>query len=160
MDEIFQRLLANNFSELPGLSMNASIPMPEDLVNEILDVALRGNHNITYCRLKIGRDNRVIAEMKSPLLPWRLHLKMKLFRSIDFTSAPKLRAFLENNLLLGKLGSLFNVLPKGITIYNDQVSMDIESFTPPEYQQFLSLVKSVELQTEERKVILNVRIEH
>jgi hypothetical protein len=159
MDEIFQRLLANNFSELPGLSMNASIPMPEDLVNEILDVALRGNHNITYCRVKISRENRVIADVKSPLLPWTLHLKMKLFHSVDFTGSPKLRAFLENNLMLGKLGSWFNVLPKGITIYNDQLSMDIESLTPAEYKQFLSLVKSVELQTEENKLILHVKIE-
>lgn len=158
MDTIFQRLFANSFSELPGLTVDASIPVPEDLVNEIIDAALRGNKSITYTRVSIHPDNRVIADVRSPLLPWTLHMKMKLFHSVDFTVVPKLRAFLENNLLLGRLGSLFHALPKGLTLYNNQIAMDVEMFTPPEHKHLLTLVKSVDLQTEEGKVILKVKL--
>lgn len=159
MDKIFQRLFANNFSELPGLNVEALIPIPEILVNEILDVALRDNKNITYCQLSIHPDNRILADVKSPLLPWTLHMKMKLFHSVDFAGSPKLRAFLENNLLLGKLGSLLHALPKGVALYNNQLALDVESFTPPEHKPLLALVKSVEIQTEEGKVFLKVKIE-
>lgn len=159
MDEIFQRLIDTNFSELPGLSIEASIPVPENLVNEIIQSALQGNRNISYCRLRINRDNRVIADVKSPLLPWSVHLKLKLFRSVDFTGSPKVRAFLENNILLGKLGSLFKALPKGIAMYNDQLTIDIESFLPPELKRLLTLAKSIDIRTEESKIILDVKIE-
>jgi hypothetical protein len=158
MDKIFSRLVGNNFSELPGLMVDAFVPVPENLVNEILQVTLRGNKTITYTRVSIHSDNRVIADVKSPLLPWTLHLRMKLFHSVDFTGAPKLRAFLENNLLLSKLGSLFHALPKGVALYNNQIAMDVEELTPPEHKQFLTLVKAVDIQTEEGKVILKVKL--
>ena len=63
MDKIFQRLIATNFAELPGLNVEALIPVPESLVNEILEVTLRGNKNITYCRLHIHSDNRIVADV-------------------------------------------------------------------------------------------------
>jgi hypothetical protein len=160
MDAIFQRLLANNFSELPGLRVEASIPVPESLVNEIVEVSLRGNRSITCLRMNIHGDNRVVADMKSPLLPWTMHLKLKLFRSADFTGSPKVEAFLENHLLLGKLGSLFHMLPKGVTLHNNQIAVDLESFLPSEQRRLLALVKSAEIQTEEGKVILHVKMEN
>jgi hypothetical protein len=158
MDKIFQRLFENNFSELPGFNVEASVPIPESLVNEMIGVTLRGNKSITYCRASIHQDNRVIADVKSPLLPWTLHLRMKLFHSIDFTDPPKLRAFLENNLLLGKLGSLFRALPKGVTLYNNQLALDVETFTPPEHRHLLALVRSVDIQTDEGQVILKIKL--
>ena len=46
MDKIFQRLLDNNFSDLRGMTADASIPVPESLINEILAVALQGNKKV------------------------------------------------------------------------------------------------------------------
>ena len=46
MDEIFRKLLDDNLSVLAGLTVNASIPVPEHIVNEIMEAALRGNKNI------------------------------------------------------------------------------------------------------------------
>jgi hypothetical protein len=86
-------------------------------------------------------------------------MKMKLFHSVDFAGSPKLRAFLENNLLLGKLGSLFRALPKGVILYNNQLALDVETFTPAEHKQLLALVKSVDIQTEEGRVVLKVKLE-
>lgn len=160
MDKIFQRIIDNNFSELPGLVVDASIPVPESLINEIVQATLQGNRAISYCRVTVGRDNEVAADVKSPLLPWTIHLKMKLFGSVDFTSSPKVRAFLENNVLLGKLGALFKALPEGINIYNDQVVVDIESFLSPEQKGLLDLVTSANIKTIEGKVILDVKIEN
>lgn len=79
---------------------------------------------------------------------------------MDFTGSPKVRAFLENNLLLGKLGALFKALPEGIRIYDDQVVVDIGSFLSPEQNELLKLVKSADIQTTEGTVILDVRIEN
>jgi hypothetical protein len=160
IDEIFQRIFDNNFSELPGLTIDASIPVPESLVNEVIEASLQGNKTISYCRVTIGPNNRVSADVKSPLLPWTIHLKMKLFSSVDFTGSPKVRAFLENNLLLGKLGALFKVLPDGIRVYDDQVAVEIGTFLPPQPKQLLELVKSADIHTTEGTVILDVRIEN
>jgi hypothetical protein len=159
MDKIFQRIIANNFSELPGLTVSASIPVPANLVNEIIESALIGNKNIRSCHVTIGEDNHVVADVKSPLLPWILHLKLKLFRSVDLTGSPRVRAFLENNILLGRLGALFKALPDGITLYENQVAVDIDTFLTPDDRRLLRLVKSTEVRTEEGKVILDVKIE-
>ena len=158
MDKIFQRLIASNFSEFPGLTVDAFIPVPEALVNEILQAVLQGNKDITSCHVTIKGDNRVLVNLKIPKWPWPLNLKLRLFGSVDFTHSPKIRAFLENNILLGKLGSLFKALPEGITLYDDQVAVDIESFLPPEQKQLLTLVKSVDIRTAENKVIMDVSV--
>lgn len=158
MDRIFQRLLENQFSELAGLTVNASIPIPERLVNEVVQLQLRGNKNITSCQVGIHRENRISVDLRTPMWPWPLNLKLKLFGSVDLTPSPRLRAFLENNLLLGKLGSLFKGLPGWITLYNDQVSVDLGSFLSPEQKRFLALIESLELHTEEGKIIFDVKV--
>jgi hypothetical protein len=161
MDQIFKRLVETNFSELVGLTVDASIPVPERLVNEIIQRELQGNKNVTYCRISIERQNRIDLQLKTPLWPWPLNLKLKLFGSVDFTQSVIVRAFLENNVLLGKLGSLLKALPPGITIYNNQVSVDLGAFIQdPEPKKLLSLVKTADLKTDAGKLILNVKIQN
>ena len=161
MDAIFQRLVDSNFSELKGLEVNASIPVPERLVNEIIAASLIGNKNLEYCRVSIGGQNRVTADIKSPLWPWPFHLKLKLFREVDFSGSPKVRAFLENNVLLGKLCALFNALPQGILLYEDQISVDLGSFLQtPDQKRALQLVKAVEIRTETGTIIFDVKIQN
>ncbi len=161
MDAIFQRLLNNNFSELPGLHANAVIPVPERLVNEMIDASLLGNKNIEYCRLTIGAQNRVGVNIKTSLWPWPFHLKLKLFRDVDFAGSPKVRAFMESHVFLGKLGTLFKALPNWVMLYEDQVSVDIGSLLQtPEQKSYLALVKAVAIRTEEARIIFDVKIEN
>jgi len=162
MDQIFQKIIDNNFSDLKGTLLDATVPVPEYLVNEVLQVVLRGNKNIESCRVSIHGQNRVSVNLKTPLLPWALNLKLKLDTSVDLASfsSPKIRAWLENNRLLGRLGSLFNALPEGIKLYGDQVVLDIGAFLPtPEQKRMLALVRSIGIRTEEGRMILDVKIE-
>jgi hypothetical protein len=162
MDRIFQKLVDNNFSELKGTIANATVPVPEALINELIEVSLRGNKSIVSCVIFIHPQNRVSVDLRTTLLPWPLHLKLRLDHSIDFASysSPKLRAWMENNRLLGSLGSMFNALPEGIKLYGDQLVVDLGVFVRnPEQKRMLDLVKVMDLKTEERKVILDVRIE-
>ena len=156
MDKIFSRLAEDNFSELAGLSVDASIPVPQLLVNEIIQAELERNRNITSCHVTIHRENRVDVDLKTPMWPWPLNLKLRLFSSVELKPSPKIRAFLEKNLLLGKLGSLFKGLPNWIALYNDQVAIDLGSFIKLEQKRLLDLVKSVDIKTEESKIIFDV----
>ena len=161
MDKIFQKIIEGNFSELVGTTIDATIPVPEYLINEIIAVALQGNKNIDSCQVSIHGENKVSANVKTTLLPLSINLKLKLDHSVDFASfsSPKVRAWLENNLLLGKLGAFFNALPDGIKLYGNQIVIDITAFLQtPEQKRMLDLVKSVEILTEERRVILNVKV--
>ena len=161
MDTIFRRLVDSTFSELPGVRVGANVPVPEKLVNEIIAASLRGNKNIEYCRVSIGRQNQVLANIKTPLWPWPFNLKLKLFSAVDFSGSPKMRAFLENHVLLGKLGTLFKALPDGIVLYEDQVSVDLGSFIQSDEQRrYLALVKAVEISTEPGKIIFDIKIEN
>jgi hypothetical protein len=162
MDKIFQRLFNNNFSELRGMVVDASIPVPEALINEMIQAALKGNKNIASLRAAVHPQNRISLDIKTTLLPLTLHLKLKLDSSVDFASysSPKIRAWMENNRLLGSLGTMFNALPEGIKLYGDQVVIDLGAFLrTPEQRRLLSLVKSVGIRTEEGKVILDAKIE-
>ena len=159
MEDIFKKLIDSNFSDLNGLTVDASVPVPQYIVNEIIEVALQGNKNIEYCRVSIGGQNRVSVKLKTTMLPWSLDLKLRLFKSVDLARSPRIRASLENNILLGKLGSFFKALPKGINLYGNQVVVDIQSFlSTPEQKKFLDLIESAEINTEEGKVILDVKI--
>jgi hypothetical protein len=48
MEKILQRLIDRNFEELHGLTIHASIPVPEELANEIVASALQGNAQLEY----------------------------------------------------------------------------------------------------------------
>ncbi|HJR81907.1 MAG TPA: hypothetical protein VJ821_17675 [Anaerolineales bacterium] len=159
MDKIFQKIIGGDFSDVKGLTADVSIPVSQQLVNEVIATALKGNRNIDDCQVSIGGQNRVSVKLKTTLFPWPLDLKLKLFREIDLTRSPRIRASLENNLFLGKLGSFFNVLPEGIKLYGDQVVVDVGSFLrTPEQKRFLALIKSAQVNTEEGKVILDAKI--
>jgi hypothetical protein len=158
MDEIFLRIIDNDFSDLKGLAVDASIPVPEQLINEIIEAALQGNESIEYCRVSIGGQNRVSVKLKAAAWPWPLDLKLKLFKSVDLTRSPRIRASLENNILLGKIGSLFKALPEGVQLFGNQVVLDIGSFLSPREQRFLDLIKSAEINTGDGKMILDARI--
>jgi len=159
MEEIFQRVIENNFSELSGLTVDASVPVPEQLVNEIIEAALQGNKNIESCQVSIGGQNKVTLKLKTTILPWPLDLRLKLFKSVDLARSPRIRASLENNLLLGKLGSFFKALPEGIKLYYSQVVVDIGAFlSTPEQRRILGLIRSAEINTEEGKLILDVHV--
>lgn len=157
MDKIIQRLFRDTFSELEGLRVEASIPVPERLVNEIVGTALRGSKSITYCRISISHQNRVSVNLKTSRWPWPLELKLRLDRIVDFSRSPFLRAKLENKVLLGRLGSFFKFLPEGVHINGDQVVVDLGAFLhAPEQKRFLELIKTAEIKTEEAKVIIDV----
>lgn len=159
MDEIFQKIIDNNFSDLKGLTVDASIPVPQNIINEIIEAALQGNKNIEYCRVSIAGQNRVAVKLKTTMLPWPLDLKLKLFKSVDLARSPRIRASLENNLLLGKLGSFFKALPEWIKLYGDQVVIDIGSFLrTPEQKRILDLIKSAEINTQDGKLILDFKV--
>jgi hypothetical protein len=162
MDKIFQKIIDNNFSDLKGTIVNASVPVPEYLVNEIIESALQGDKNIESCRISLHQQNSVNVYLKTSLLPLSLNLKLKLADSVDFASfsSPKIRAWLKNNILLGRLGSFFNVLPEWVKLYGEQVVLDIGAFLKTtEQKRMLELVKSVGIRTEEGKVILDVKIQ-
>ena len=157
MDEILKRLVRDHFSELAGLTLVASIPVTERLVNEIVGTAIRGNKNISYCRISISHQNRVSVNLKTALWPWPLELKLRLDRIVDFRRSPLLRAKLENKVLLGRLGSFFKVLPDGVHISGDQVVVDLGALIlAPEQKRFLELIKAAEIKTEEAQVIIDI----
>lgn len=160
MDRIFQKLVNSNFSDLGGTIVNASVPVPQALINELIAAALIGSQTIAAIQASIHPQNRISLDVKTTLLPWPLNLKLKLDEQVDLASyaSPKLRAWLENNRLLGSLGSVFNVLPEGIKLFGDQVVVDLAAFLP-EQKRILELVKSVGIRTEVGKMVLTVRVE-
>lgn len=162
MDQFFRKIVENNFSDFKGTTAEASIPIPQSLINELVEVTLRGNKTIQSCQVAVHPQNRVAASVKTTLLPWALNLRLKLDTSVDFASysSPKLRAWMENNRLLGTLGSMLNALPEGIRLYGDQLVFDLGVFVfTPELKRMLDLVKSVEISTEEGRIILDVKAE-
>jgi hypothetical protein len=162
MDKILQKIIHNNFSDLKGATIDASVPLSQSLINEFLVETLKGNKNIASIQASVHAQNRLSLDVKTVLLPWPLNLKVKLDNSIDFASysSPKVRAWMENNRLLGSLGSMFNALPEGIKLYGDQVVIDLGVFLhTPEQRRLLNLVKSVGIRTEVGKVFLDAKIE-
>lgn len=159
MDAIFQKIIDNNFADLEGLTVHASIPIPGQIINEIIEAALQGNKNIDSCLVSIGEQNLVSVNLKTPLWLWPINLKLRLEESMDLTISPKINASLENNVLLGKLAAFFKALPDWVNINGDQVVVDIGSFLQtPGQKNFLDLIKSIEIRTEEGRAIFDAKI--
>lgn len=161
MEEVFQKIIARDFSDLTGLTANASIPVSGSLINEMITVALAGDNTIESCQVSIHEQNRVFLRLKTSLLPWPLNLKLKLDNAVDFASfsSPKVRAWLENNRALGSLASFFHALPEWLKLYGDQVVVDLGFFLrTPEQKKVLDLIESIGIRTEIDKAIFDVKI--
>lgn len=159
MDRLFRRIIDGYFSELGGAVVEATVPISQALINEVIQSTLKGHKPIAALQVSVLPENRISANLKTTLLPWALNLKLKLDTSVDFAShgSPKIRAWLENNRLLGSLGTLFNALPEGIKLYGNQVVVDLGAFLrTPEQRRYLELVKSVGIRTEEGKLTLDI----
>ena len=159
VNRITQKIIENDFADLDGLAVDASLPMPQQMINEIIAAALQGNQNIEYFRVSIGEENRISVNVKTTRWPWPVNLKVWVFKSVDITPAPTIRVLLENNVILGKLGSFFKVLPEGVKLYGNQIVIDIMSFLKTEQQKkLLAMIKSMEIQTVKGKLIFDVQI--
>lgn len=159
MDKILQRLLDDKFSELSGLTVDASIPLSEQLVNEFVGVTLKGNKTITELYVAIHSANKIAVNLKTSLWPLPINLKLRLEPSVDLTNGARVRASLENFALLGKLGAIFKAFPHGIMMEEDQVVIDVQSFLKgPEQRKWLDLVQSLEIKTEEARIVFDVKI--
>ena len=159
LNKITQKIIENDFADLDGLAVDVSIPVPQQMINEIIEAALQGNQNIEYCHVSIGEQNRISINVKTTRWPWPINLKVWVFQSVDITPAPKIRVLLENNVILGKLGVFFKALPEGVKLYGEQIVIDIGYFLQTEQQRkFLELVKSMEIRTEKSKLIFDVQI--
>src|SRR5688500_19337575 len=82
VNQIFQRIVNNDFAELDGLAVDVSIPVSQELINEIIEAALQGNQNIEYCRVSIGEQNRISVNVKTTRWPWPIILKDWVFPSV------------------------------------------------------------------------------
>jgi hypothetical protein len=159
VDDIFRRLIDSNFSDLRGLTAEVSIPVPQQLVNEVIAAVRQGGGRLEDFEVLVHRQNRVSINLKTPLWPWPLELKLRLDNRVDFGGSPKIRARLENKVLLARFGSLLNVLPAGIRIHEDQIILDVESFlSTPEQKRILELIRSVEIKTDEGQVIFDIKV--
>lgn len=159
MDKIFQRLMDGDLTEVNGFTVDAGITVSEELANEIVALIIEDTPQVESCRVKIHAENRIALDVKSSLWPWPLQVKLRLFRSVDVADSLRLRAFLENHLLLGKLGSLLKLLPDGIQFYEDQVSIDLSAFASSHEQSaLLSWIKTAEISTEEGRLLVDVGI--
>lgn len=160
MDKLFQRLIDGDLSDLNGLTMDATITVTELLANEIVILALEGNPQVEYCHVQIHPANKITLDVKSQRWPWPFSIKLKLFGSVDLTHSPTIRAFLENNVFLGKLGSLFKMLPDGIRFYEDQIAVDIGAFlNSREQNMLLDLIKTAEIRTEDGRILIAITIQ-
>jgi hypothetical protein len=162
MDAILQRLIRENFADLKGTSVEASLRVPEALMNEVIEAALEGSKKIRSCRVSVHAGNRTVVNLTTALLPWTLKFELRLDPSVDLASfgSPKVRAWLENNRLLGNAASFLNMLPEGVKLYGSQLVVDIGSFIRNSpHKQVLALVKSVGIRTEEGNAILDIKME-
>ena len=150
MENFFQKMLDSNFSDLPGLVADISIPMPEYLVNELLAAILLGNKSITSCQAAIGIQNQVVIELKTNLWPWPVKLKLKLEEQSDWRGTPNITAWLENHVWLANAGSLFSLLPPSVSIQGKQITVDLNRLlSTPEQTRILKLIKTVVIKTDE-----------
>jgi hypothetical protein len=161
MESIFQKIIDNHFSDIAGLAADVSLPVSESLINEIIAVSLQGNKTIQSAYISIHEQNQVSVRLKTSVLPWALNLKLKLDKSVDLASfsSPKVRAWLENNRMLGSLASSLHALPEWIKLYGNQVVIDLGFFLHTlEQQKLFGLIKSVEIRTESDRMIFDIQI--
>lgn len=163
MNEHIFRLLAENPSELKGLSIEGTIPLTERIINKLIENELKNNRMVKYCKVSIGDQNHVKISMV--IFQWidiPFKLEARIERVIDFTVTPILKIHLLDDTILriAKLVGLFRRLaPTGVTIDGGVITIDLMTIRyNNDWKALLRLVKWSEIVTINRTAYINFKI--
>ena len=130
---ILQQQLSSGFPDLAGSHVSATIPVSERLINEIIAKTLPPAGAVQDVQLEALEGNQIKVRLRAWAGP--LNLPMTVTLAIDEQPALPHRPVLGLRLagvplllsMAGPVARFLDVLPKGITLDGDRISVNLQT---------------------------------
>lgn len=153
------------FRDLAGTTINATVPVSERLLNEIVAATLPKNVPVRDVRVHPEPGNRFSVRIapKAAFLP-QLTLKLDIERQPQFPTQPELVLRMATmGGLLGFASAAFpiaSMLPPGVRLEGERIVVDLRALAHREgVLDLLELVKDLQITTEAGRLIVRVSAE-
>ena len=148
------------FRDLSGARISASVPVSEQLLNEIVRATMPGNLPVREVVVHPEPMNRFSVRIvpKAAFLP-PLTVKLQIEKQPEFPASPELVLRMATmGGLLGLAGAAFPIagmLPPGVRLDGERIVVDLRAMAQREgVLDLLALVRELEITTEEGRVLI------
>ena len=166
IEQLRHQLQRGDLSAWRGAVLNATLPLPQAVLNEALAEAVaRKGGPLRALALEFHAPDRIGVSLS--VQKWGLSktftFEMLAERDLGFPHAPKLRLSLPgSHALIGTLLEILSAafsLPGGIAVSGGTIEVDLAQVTPPEAAPWLRVVKRAGVWCEEGRLILGLNLE-
>ena len=160
--DVFAQLRALQFADLKGARLAASIPVSERLLTALVAASLPPTTKIRDLSVHPQDGNRLTVRIKLPhadfLPPVAVNLLIE--RQPELPDSPLILRLLTFPAIISMVGAAFSmssVLPAGIRMEKDRVSIDLKALLERYgYADLIPLIRGVRVRTEEGRMIFEV----
>lgn len=159
MIHILNQQIENGFSGIKGANINATIPITENLVNEIIGQQIKKINYIDQVYVQILPNQEINLTLKK-IITYKL--KAKISKQIQFPHNPTITLEIMGVGIgiFSWLASALNKLPKYITIASNSMKIDLSKVVDKKISStFFPLIKNAAITTTNQKFLLSLSIE-
>jgi hypothetical protein len=158
---------ANGFAGFKGAVVYGTIPMRQEVINEILrETVLKRNDLVNQIQLTVKDQNQinVALTLQKWILTKNFEIEVYIDPTIDFPNSPKIRILLaQSHWLLGRitqlLTSLFGPLAAGVQVKGKLIEVDLKAMLRrTSLSEIVQFIKSAEIQGESGQLLLKFRL--
>lgn len=167
IQDFIARQRANGFSGFAGTDVVVRLPLPEELLNELLaEAVVQKSEAVQQARLSIQDNNWINLNLtvKKWLLTKNIKLELEVERTVNFAESPKIKIWLSPSQgvlggLLDLLTNLLGLLPAGIRITGRLIEIDVRVLLELKgFGEFIRYIKVGEIETQSGVINLTVHL--
>jgi hypothetical protein len=158
-NEIVRRLRDSRFRDLSGTRLGATIPIAEDLLNQIIAATLPPNAPVRAVNLHPEDGDRLSVRIspKAALMP-SITLKLAIEEQPRLPDSPVLvlRMATLSGLFGLASGAISGMLPPGVTLQGERIHVDlgILAAQQPGAEEWLDLLTQIEVHAEAGRLVV------
>jgi hypothetical protein len=163
LPKILEKLRASRFAEIKGARASFSIPVSEQLLNELITAAMPSTAPLRDLHVRPQADNRLVVRARAARLDFLppMNISLQIEQQPQLPDTPLVVRILSLPGLLSVAGSLMspNSLPPGIRLDRERVLVDVRQLLESKgFGEIVPLIERLQVSSEEGRLLLDVDI--
>jgi hypothetical protein len=159
-----ERLKSKDYSDLRGLHLNGTVPIKQQIINEILkEKVIDGDNPVTDIALDIKESNEVHVNLTAEMFFITKSFNVILIpeKTEYAPDSPQVICRIRDTSykVIGKFFYLIKNLPEWLEIKNDRIAVDLKKLLMgTDYSEIADVLKSARIRQESTRFLIDFQV--
>lgn len=161
MNALLQQLQQRNFQDLKGTALTIELPIPLDLLNEVIKVAIKGIDVLQEVKITDMYNGEVTIEVRTTIFTFKERtITGRIVKALNVVK-PAIQIEITDGLGFAGRKLVGMALPDGMELENKVLCISLHHFlfTTPQSQALLQFLKKGEIETRAHDFLLRIQLE-